>query len=655
LAEWTVVGVLRCKVKTQEELDEELEGEEEQGAASRARELAVQSFCHAFYAQDTLLYASAYGHGNAVSLINDGAIVDLRTGSARHGRPNNVALVEVRVHGWPYQVAITTRCCDQGEELLMDYSARSPGFWGRYRLYYDQARAANQAQGGDVESMLPQAPSCSVSGLADGARSGLGPIPNAAACYAAAPRSPSDSASLLKADVDSESEDSEAPPLPSDFAQRAWSLVNSNALGLLKLGVSKCPVIARAALSPAIDATSLGWSLLTLNMTGMAARPEFAKVLHQEMEPLAMVVLPAPQATAEQRSSFAGVVATLGKRDVVASCVDAATGGRAAYLLPPGELARAQMARWPLPLPADVSTSSGFLCLVLMLPTAPAPVVVPRSIAAAPAPAPVRPAQTLPPKNEPAELPAKAAAPTRGRTRSRSRSSERKRRHQHKRRRSRSGREHGRSKKRFGRSHSRSSRSSRSRSGSRLPVGHRSGRPRRSNRSRSPARSRPEERARGWGPPPPRGWEAPAPRCPLPPGPPAPQPSAHGLAPGPRVPDEVLMSRLRSILESFGGQCILAKVVDLMRPLPPSIDSDFKRCRRFVVSLVKSFPETFSIGEWPSSLVRLVQPPGATHPARPLPSHPDGNYGGTAVPDEVAALASRLRSTLESFGGHCHL
>lgn len=36
---------------------------------------------------------------NLLSLINDGADVDLRTGSVRHGRPNNAALVEVKIRG----------------------------------------------------------------------------------------------------------------------------------------------------------------------------------------------------------------------------------------------------------------------------------------------------------------------------------------------------------------------------------------------------------------------------------------------------------------------------------------------------------------------------------------------------------------------------
>ena len=138
LAAGVVLGLLRCEVLTQREWDL-LKVTPPPGSAAPLHELAVEAFAHEFDAYNDArdkqvppgqprppkLFASALGHGNLVSLVNNGAamLLPAMPGPRPPQLPNNAAVLELLVRGWPCLALVTLVPVQMGEELLMDYGA----------------------------------------------------------------------------------------------------------------------------------------------------------------------------------------------------------------------------------------------------------------------------------------------------------------------------------------------------------------------------------------------------------------------------------------------------------------------------------------------------------------------------------------------------
>jgi hypothetical protein len=158
-----VLGLLRCAVMTQREWDR-LKVTPPRGVSAPAHELAVEAFSHEFDVYNAAreaqappgqprppkLFASALGHGNLVSLVNDGRAVVLPCTPAAPLPPalhNNAAVVELLVCGWPCLALVTLVPVQMGEEILMDYGAcrfggfiHAPGMQGlTHDCSHDQA------------------------------------------------------------------------------------------------------------------------------------------------------------------------------------------------------------------------------------------------------------------------------------------------------------------------------------------------------------------------------------------------------------------------------------------------------------------------------------------------------------------------------------
>ena len=137
-----VLGLLRCEVLTKREWDQ-LKVTPPPGCAAPLHELAVEAFSHEFDAYNDArdkqvppaqprppkLFASALGHGNLVSLVNDGCRVTLPGTPAAPPPPelpNNAAVLELLVRGWPCLALVTLVPVQMGEEILVDYGACIP-------------------------------------------------------------------------------------------------------------------------------------------------------------------------------------------------------------------------------------------------------------------------------------------------------------------------------------------------------------------------------------------------------------------------------------------------------------------------------------------------------------------------------------------------
>ena len=123
------------------------------------RSLAIEGCVHEFTAEDLPqmckgleLHLSCWDEGNVLTRINAGDAVTLPLPGVSPEdkpaklrslmRPNNAALVEIFIRGWPYLMVITTCPIDVGKEILMSYG---DSFW---KELHDAGwkRVENQAQ-----------------------------------------------------------------------------------------------------------------------------------------------------------------------------------------------------------------------------------------------------------------------------------------------------------------------------------------------------------------------------------------------------------------------------------------------------------------------------------------------------------------------------
>jgi hypothetical protein len=346
---------------------------------------------------------------NLLSLINDGADVNLRTGSVRHGRSNNAALVEVKIRGWPYLVIVTTQSVVQGEELLMSYGGVHS--WSIFNEGYNRAKAVCLEHGISLD--VAGASAAQESSLADGAGRDGAPSLRAAAVGAgsmqlvsAAAPAPgaqarnlsSGSASAAAAGAaeapDSDSDDQDAPEMPPALGPRTWMPMGAP-VQLLKTTKNnpnepKCMVVAHVALPVGRAPASLRMTLLTLNMTTLLSRStpqgwETLQSLLPRAEAVPTVLLPAPGISPQELVNYQKQVEELRKHGA-AVCRGAEAGGREALLLPSGEAAVAEL-RWWNPSCEDpaATPAGGHLVCILLQPGVSVPrTAQPRAAAAAP-------------------------------------------------------------------------------------------------------------------------------------------------------------------------------------------------------------------------------------------------------------------------------
>ena len=169
LAQGTVLGFLRGTVHTKDGYDQHkqlaapvrLSGSSSKltDALKRMRtyqhSFAVEACAHEFVeglSTDTVphLLLSCFGQANLLSLINAGDARNVGASEAETNqllRPNNAALVEILIRGWPYLMVITTCPIDSGQEILMTYGDH---FWTdiypRYMSFFAcQAKTVKRA------------------------------------------------------------------------------------------------------------------------------------------------------------------------------------------------------------------------------------------------------------------------------------------------------------------------------------------------------------------------------------------------------------------------------------------------------------------------------------------------------------------------------
>jgi hypothetical protein len=385
------VGVLRCSLLTDAERrskERQLDASfrpEDGAIAPLTREFAFVSFCHDLPQFNALqqadaaargveapprLYASGFGCGDVTSLVNDPRRVDVVGAPASAPRYANCGLVELLVRGWPVLALVTLYPLAQGEELLACYGE---AFWTREhdrvsRLLFlsgldSERRRESSASSEDVPMPTGQPP---VS-YADNLHAVHAPAADAA----------------------------------------SWAPLGR--CELYKRDDALCALTAHVASSGAAAAVPPSWTLAdALHVRALTKGADAAAVLRPLLPRCERIVLllrfDGEDETQQRRfGRFVSRLAEAGKAAHVASaCAD---GSRAAYLLPPGDMAEellSALCSAGAALPAE-RPAGPYLLMLLMAPAAADAVMAVTSEDAAVASPP--PSSPLTPSPAPAPVP----------------------------------------------------------------------------------------------------------------------------------------------------------------------------------------------------------------------------------------------------------